>query len=112
MSTPDSHLIRKAFLIKYGYAPGLTYEEIVCEFQKRYDHAQALRLTNRGLHRLMLVIEGMSENSVKEEASLEREIRKHKMDRLTAESGYGPAELEQLVEGYAARLEAEWIQKI
>jgi hypothetical protein len=112
MSIPDGHLVRKAFLTKYGYPPDLTYEEILCEFQKRYDHAQALRLTNGGVHRVMLVIEGIAENSAKGEASLEREVRKLKLERLTAESGYGATELDQLVEGYAARLEAEWIQKI
>jgi hypothetical protein len=112
MSIADGHLIRKAFLTKYGYAPDLTYEEILCEFQKRYDHAQALRLTNGGLHRVMLVIEGMAENSAKEEVSLERRIRKLKLERLTAESGYGATELDQLAEGYAARLEIEWIQRI
>ena len=46
MSTPDGHLIRKAFLTKYGYSPDLTYQEILCEFQRRYDHAQELRLSN------------------------------------------------------------------
>jgi hypothetical protein len=112
MSIPDGHLIRKAFLTKYGYAPDLTYEEILCEFHKRYDHAQALRLTNGGLHRVMLVIEGMAESSAKEEASLEREVRKHKLERLTVESGYGINELDQLAEGFAARLEAQWIQKV
>jgi hypothetical protein len=111
MSIPDGHLVRKAFLTKYGYPPDLTYEELLCEFQKRYDHAQALRLTNGGVHRVMLVIEGMAESSAKEEASLEREARRLKLQGLTAESGYGVTELEQLVEGYAARLEAEWIQK-
>jgi len=34
MSIPDGQLIRKAFLTKYGYAPDLTYEEILCEFRK------------------------------------------------------------------------------
>jgi hypothetical protein len=112
MSIPDGLLIRKAFLTKYGYAPDLTYEEIVSEFEKRYDHAQALRLTNCGLHRSMLVIEGMAESSANEEASFERQVRKLKIERLTVDSGYGITELDQLVEGFAARLEAEWIQKI
>jgi hypothetical protein len=112
MSIPDGLLIRKAFLTKYGYPPDLTYEEIVSEFQKRYDHAQALRLTNCGLHRSMLVIEGMAESSANEEASFERQVRKLKIARLTVESGYGITELDQLVEGFAGRLEAEWIQKI
>jgi hypothetical protein len=61
---------------------------------------------------MMLIIEGMSESSAKEEASLEREVRKLKIKRLTENSGYGATELDQLVEGFAARLEAEWIQKI
>ena len=112
MSIPDGLLIRKAFLTKYGYAPDLTYEEIVSEFEKRYDRAQALRLTNCGLHRSMLVIEGMGESSANEEASFERQVRKLKIERLTVDSGYGITELDQLVEGFAARLEAEWIQKI
>ena len=112
MSSPDGHLVRKAFLTKYGYAPDLTYEEILFEFQRRYDHAQALRQENAGLHSMMLIIEGMSESSAKEEASLERAVRKLKIERLTENSGYGATELDQMVEGFAARLEAEWIQKI
>ena len=112
MNIPDGQLIRKAFLTKYGYALDLTYEEIVIEFQTRYDHAQALRLTNCGLHRSMLVIEGMAESSANEEASFERQVRKFKIERLAVESGYGITELDQLVEGLAARLETEWIQKI
>ena len=70
MSTPDGHLVRKAFLTKYGYSPDLTYDEILCEFQRRYDHAQALRQKNAGLHKIMLIIEGMAESAAKEEASL------------------------------------------
>jgi hypothetical protein len=112
MSIPDGHLVRKAFLTKYGYPPDLTYEEIVSEFQKRYDHAQALRLTEGGLHRGMLVIEGIAESSAKEAASLEREARHRKMEGLSAETGYGTTELEQMVEGYASRLETVWIQKL
>ena len=50
MSTPDGLLVRKAFLTKYGYSPDLTYEEIVREFQRRYDHAQSRRLQNAGPH--------------------------------------------------------------
>jgi hypothetical protein len=111
MSNPDGHIVRKAFLTKYGYAPDLTYEEILCEFEKRYDQAQSLRLTTGGLHRMMRVIEGMPEAPGKEEVALEREARKHQMKQLSAESGYGAAELEQLVEVYASRLEAEWIRK-
>jgi hypothetical protein len=111
MSTPDSHLIRAAFLTKYGYPPDLTYGEILCEFHRRYDHAQALRHQNAGLHRIMLIIEGMAQGAAKEDAALEREVRKLKMERLTENSGYGVTELDQLVEGFAARLEAEWIQK-
>src|ERR1700676_1590966 len=112
MSSPDGHLVRKAFLTKYGYAPDLTYEKIFFEFQRRYDHGQALRQENAGLHSIMLIIEGMSESSAKEEASLEREVRKLKIERLTENSGYGATELDHMVEGFAARLEAEWIQKI
>jgi hypothetical protein len=110
MSTPDGHFVRKAFLTKYGYAPDLTYDEILRQFRKRYDHAQALRLTNGGLHRVMLVIEGMAESSATEEAALEREVRKLKIERLTKGTGYGITELEQMIEGYASRLEAEWIR--
>ena len=112
MSTPDGHLIRNAFLTKYGYSPDLSYDEIVCEFHRRYDHAQARRLQNAGTRRIMLIIEGIAENAPKEEASLEREVRKLKIERLTENSGYGATELDQMVEGFAARLEAEWIQKI
>jgi hypothetical protein len=109
MSAPEGHLVRKAFLTKYGYSPNLSYDEILCEFQRRYDRAQALRQGNAGLHRIMLVIEGIDENAAKEEASRERGVRKLKFERLTEESGYGVTELELLVEGFAARLEAEWI---
>jgi hypothetical protein len=112
MNSPDGHLIRKAFLTKYGYAPDLTYEEILSEFQRRYDHAQSARLQNAGTHTVMLIIEGMAEGSAKEEASLEREVRKVKIERLNKESGYGSTELDQLIEGYAARLEVEWIQRM
>jgi hypothetical protein len=112
MSTPDGHLIRKAFLTKYGYSQNLTYDEIFSEFQRRYDQAQVLRQENAGLHRIMLIIEGMAESSAKEDASREREDRKLKIGYLTEESGYGAAELDQLVEGLAERLEGEWIQRI
>jgi hypothetical protein len=98
--------------MKYGYSPDLSYEEILCEFQKRYDHAQALRLQNAGSHKIMLVIEGIAESLAKEEASLEREVRKLKIERLTQESDYGITELDQMVEGFAQRLEVEWIQKM
>ena len=112
MSSPDGHLVRKAFLTKYGYAPDLTYDEILCEFQRRYDHAQVLRQENAGLQRIMLIIEGMAESTANEEASGEREVRKLKLEGLTEESGYGLTELDQLVEGFAARLEVEWIQRM
>jgi hypothetical protein len=112
MSTPDGHLVRKAFLMKYGYSPDLSYEEILREFQKRYDYAQALRLQNAGSHKIMLIIEGISERSAKEEALLEREVRKLKIERLTQESDYGITELDQMVEEFAQRLEVEWIQKM
>ncbi len=110
MSTLDGHLIRKAFLTKYGYSPDLSYSEILCEFQRRYEHAQARRLENAGFHRIMLIIEGIPEGAAKEEASRERAVRQLKIRRLTQRSGYGITELEQLVEGFASRLEAEWIQ--
>jgi hypothetical protein len=112
MSTPDSHLVRKAFLTKYGYPPDLTYGEVLCEFHRRYDHAQALRHQKAGLHRIMLIIEGIAESAGKGEASQEREVRKLKIERLTENSEYGAMELDQLVEVFAARLEAEWIRKI
>jgi len=112
MSTPDGHLVRKAFLTKYGYSPDLSYEEILREFQGRYDHAQAQRLQNAGSHRIMLIIEGMAENAAKEDAWRERAARKLKIERLIERSGYGVTEIDQLVEGYAARLEAEWIQRV
>jgi hypothetical protein len=111
MNTPDGQLVRKAFLTKYGYSPNLSYDEMVCEFQSRYDYAQARRLQNAGSHKIMLIIEGMAEGARKEEASLEREVRKLKIERLTRESGYGAIEMDQLVEGFAERLEAEWIQR-
>jgi hypothetical protein len=112
MNTPDGHLIRTAFLTKYGYSPDLSYPEILSEFQNRYDHAQALRLQNAGSHRIMLIIEGIAESATKEEASLERAVRKNKIERLTQNSSYGATELDQLAEGFATRLEAEWIQKV
>jgi hypothetical protein len=112
MSTPEGHLIRQAFLTKYGYAQDLTYDQLLGEFQKRYDQAQALLQENAGLHRIMLTIEGIAATAANEEASRERAVRKFKIERLTAESGYGATELDQLAEGFAARLEAEWVHKI
>ena len=112
MSAPDGHLVRKAFLTKYGYSPDLTYNEILGEFHRRYDHAQALRQENAGLHDIMLVIEGMAKNAAKEDASRERRVRKLKIKRLSEENGYGATELDLLVEGFAARLEVEWIQRM
>jgi hypothetical protein len=112
MKTPDGHLIRKAFLTKYGYSPDLTYEEILCEFQQRYDLAQSMRLQNAGPHLVMLIIEGMPQGSAQEEASQEHDLRRLKIEGLTRESGYGVTELDQLVEGFAQRLETQWIQKI
>ena len=112
MSTPDGHLIRQAFLTKYGYSPDLTYDELLREFLSRYDQAQALRLQNAGSRKIMLIIEGMAENAANEEASQERAVRKRKIECLTKESGYGATELDQMVEGFASRLEVEWIQKI
>jgi hypothetical protein len=111
MSTSDGHLIRQAFLTKYGYSPDLTYEEILREFQRRYDLAQNLRQQHAGVHKVILVIEGMDEGTAHEAALREREMRKLKMVRLTAANGCGITELDQLVEGYAARLEVEWIQQ-
>ena len=112
MSAPDAHLVRKAFLTKYGYSQDLTYDEILSEFQRRYDRAQELRQGNAGLHRIMLVIEGIAEHVPNEEASRERELRKLKIERLTEESAYGATELDLLVESFAARLEVEWIREI
>jgi hypothetical protein len=112
MSGSDGHLVRKAFLTKYGYSPELTYDEILREFRKRYDRAQALRNENAGLHRIMLIIEGMAEDAAEEDVAREREIRRLKIECLTEESGYGAAELDLLVEGFAARLEVEWIQRM
>ena len=112
MSIPDAHLVRTAFLTKYGYSPDLTYDEILCEFHRRYDRAQTLRQENAGLHRIMLIIEGMAESTAKEEVAHEREVRKLRLRGLTEKSGYGVTELDQMVEGYAARLEAEWIQRM
>jgi signal recognition particle GTPase len=112
MSTPDGQLVRKAFLTKYGYAPDLSYPEILRQFRSRYDQAHALRLQNAGVHRVMLVIEGMAEGSLNEEATVERENRKRKVARLTEESGYGITEIDQLIERFAERLEVEWIQKV
>ena len=111
MTTQDGHFIRQAFLTKYGYSPDLTYQEILREFQKRYNLAQRLRQQHAGLHKVLLVIEGMDEGPLHEAALREREVRKLKMTRLTAANGFGITELDQLVEGYAARLEAEWIQQ-
>ena len=76
MSTSDGHLMRKAFLTKYGYAPDLSYEEIICEFRRRYDQAQLLQQENIGTQRVMLIIEGISPNAAKEEAARERAARK------------------------------------
>lgn len=110
MSTPDGYLVRQAFLTKYGYPIDLTYDEITREFQRRYDHAQQVRQENAGLHRIMLIIEGMAEESATADASHERQLRSRKIKLLTEESGYGAIELDLLAEGFASRLEAEWIQ--
>ncbi len=82
MSTPDGHLIRQAFLTKYGYSPDLTYQEILREFQRRYDLAQELRQQHAGVHKVMLVIEGMDEGTAHEAALGEREVRKFRMEGL------------------------------
>ena len=111
MGTPDAHLVRTAFLTKYGYSPDLTYDEILREFQRRYDRAQMLQYENVGVRRIMLVIEGMSENLAIEDAAHVQELRKLRLRRLAEKSGYGVTELEQMVEGYATRLEADWIQR-
>jgi hypothetical protein len=71
-----------------------------------------LRLGNAGSHRIVLMIVGMAESAATEEASLEREIRKLKIERVTKESGYGATELGQLVDVFAERLEVEWIQRM
>jgi len=112
MNTPDGHLVRTAFLTKYGYSTDLTYPQILREFQKRYDYAQALRLQNAGAQTIMLVIEGMAETAAKEEASAEREVRRRQIERLSEASDYGLTELDQMIEVFAQRLEVEWIQSI
>ena len=112
MTSPDGHLVRRAFLTKYGYSPDLTYDEILSEFHRRYDHAQLLRQENAGLHKIMLIIEGMAQNAAKEDASRERRVRKLKIAHLSEQNGYGATELDLLVEGFAARLEVEWIQRM
>jgi len=109
MSNADVHLVRKAFLINYGYSPDLSHHAMMCEFLRRYDQAHALHRKNAGFHRVMLVIEGMAETLSDKEASSERELRKLKIERLSDESGYSPIELDLLAEEFVARLEAEWI---
>src|SRR6476620_8172463 len=112
MSFSDGHLIRKAFLTKYGYAQDLTYAEILREFRNRYDQAQLLRQQNAGSDRIMLLIEGMADGSAREEALRERAARKRQVELLTLESGYGATELDQFVEIFAERLEVERIHTI
>ena len=60
-------------------------EEILREFQRRYDLAQELRQQHAGVHKMMLVIEGMDEGTANEAALGEREVRKFKMERLLAD---------------------------
>jgi hypothetical protein len=112
MICSDGNLIRMVFVIKYGYATDLTYDELVGEFQRRYDHAQILRRQEAGLLRLLHVIEGMPESASELEAANEREYRHARIRRLCEESSYGPAELVMLAEEFAARLEAEWIRSV
>jgi len=54
----------------------------------------------------------MAESSAKEEASLEREVRKHKLERLTAESGYGATEAGPIGRRVRGASRVEWIQKL
>ena len=54
----------------------------------------------------------MPEGTAKEDASGERAVRKIKLERLLEKSGYGVTELDQMIEGYAERLEVEWIQRM
>ena len=81
-------------------------------FSSGNDLAQSMRLQNAGPHLVMLIIEGMPQGSVQEEASREHDLRRLKIECLTRDSGYGITELDQLVEGFAQRLETQWIQKI
>src|ERR1700737_216637 len=104
-----SHLVRRAFLIQYGYTPDLAENEIWLEFQRRYDHAQTLLRQNAHFRHLMLVIEGMAANVGENEAFWEREIRKRKIQRLCNENGLSALELDLLAEEYVAHLELRWI---
>jgi hypothetical protein len=110
MICSDANLIRKAFVIKYGYTVDLNYDELVGEFRRRYDQAQILQQQEVGLRRLLHLIEGIPESATELEAVQEREIRNLRMQRLSEESSYGRAELIMLAEEFAARLEAEWIR--
>ena len=99
-------------MIKYGYSPDLSYDEICGEFRRRYDQAQLLQQQEAGFHRLLLLIEGMPEHTSEVEASGQRAQRNVLMQRLCEESSFGATELDILAEQYAARLEADWIRQV
>jgi hypothetical protein len=110
MNCSASDLVRRTFLIQYGYAPNLAENEVWFEFQSRYDRAQALLSQNADFRHLMLVIDGMAEDVGENEAFWEREIRKRKIQRLCDENGLSALELDLLIEEYVAHLEVRWIR--
>jgi hypothetical protein len=110
MTKPVAHLGRAAFLIKYGYDPGLVPEEISNEFAQRYDYAGKLRRRNASWHRILMVIEGMPDDATEEDAFWERVMRKHRLEILCASHGLSALEGDMLAEEYIARLEAQWIE--
>jgi hypothetical protein len=103
-------LVQRAFQIKYGYPTEFSAEEILQEFQKRYDLALNMRQGPQSDHSWAKIIDGLS---VLEdpETETERERRQSAIKRLAVAAGYSPAELDLLAEEYLARLEVHWIQE-
>ena len=97
-------------MIKYGYSSDLGPEQISQEFRTRYDYAGELQRRNAGWHRILMVIEGMPEESTEEDAFWERVMRKHRLEILCREHGLSLIEGDMLAEEYIARLETRWIE--
>jgi hypothetical protein len=110
MTYPVPHLGRAAFMIKYGYSADLGPEQISQEFRARYDYAGELQRRNASWHRILMVIEGMPEESTEEDAFWERVMRKHRLEILCRHHGLSLIEGDMLAEEYIARLETRWIE--
>jgi len=104
-------LVQRAFQIKYGYPTEFSAEEILQEFQKRYNLALNMRQGLESDHSWAKSIDGLSLLEDPGETETERERRQSAMKRLALAAGYSPVELDLLAEEYLARLEVHWIQE-